>query len=474
VLSDLKFSPDGLTLFAGGPTAQWVRRYDISDPTGPRPLPALEESDGPLAISPDGQWLATAGAYGQDFRVWALPSLAPVATNLVRGSRLFSLEFSPDNQVIAGGLEDGRIILWNRNLSEESTTLLGHEKQVIGLAFSADGRMLASASFDHTVRLWDTSVGEREKWSFRTHGNAHGVSFSPDSKRLVSVSQRTVSAGTNDPQRLSIAQLWDVDEHKGLTLRVSQTNRAAQLDSHVSFSPDGRRVAVDDYAEMRFLRVPTLELEARFGSRLPCWAPGGRWLVYFQGGGIYRNEFPKLSPSLLVKTPDLEALALSPQGDLLAGVSEATDWNIQIWDSHNGRRLGPPLVGHEAWVSCLAFSPNGKTLASAGWDDGWLLIWDVSKRSLRARLRGHNGSVYAVAFSPDGGTLATGGSDETVRLWNVARRQEVAVLRGHRGPVNGVAFSRDGRWLASASDDGTIRLWRAPSFEEIAGSRTTE
>src|SRR5262249_12867363 len=94
VLTDLAFSPDGLTLLAGGGTAQLVRRYDLSDPGQPRRLPDLEDSDGPMAISPDGQWLATARSYGQPFRVWIMPSLAPVSTNFVRGSRLMSLEFS--------------------------------------------------------------------------------------------------------------------------------------------------------------------------------------------------------------------------------------------------------------------------------------------------------------------------------------------------------------------------------------------
>jgi WD40 repeat protein/tRNA A-37 threonylcarbamoyl transferase component Bud32 len=468
VLLHLEFSPDGLTLFAGGPTAQLVRRYDISDPTQPHPLPALEDSDGPLAISPDGQWLATAGAYGQPLRVWALPSLAPVGTNFVRRSRLSSLAFSRDSQVIAAGLEDGQIILWDRNSPEEQITLLGHERQVMSLAFSADGRKLASASLDRTVRLWDTKVGERGKWVFHAYGSANDVHFSSNSQYLASVSQSTLGAGTNEPQRVCVTQLWDVDEHQGLTLRASQTNQAFELNSHISFSPDSSIVAEDDYSGMRFLRVPSLELSARLGERLPCWPANGRWLAYVQGNKIYRSDFPVLSPSVLVKTHGLQALALSRDGRLLASAGDARDWSIQLWDARDGRRLKPALAGHQAWVSCLAFSPDGKTLASAGWDDGWLGIWDVPKRRRRAMLRGSNGSVYEVAFSPDGATLATCGSDETVRLWSVTRLQEVAALRGHRGPVNGVAFSPDGHWLASASSDGTIRLWHAPSFEELA------
>ena len=72
-----------------------------------------------------------------------------------------------------------------------------------------------------------------------------------------------------------------------------------------------------------------------------------------------------------------------------------------------------------------------------------------------------------MAFSPDGRTLATGGDDATIKLWNLASRQQTASLRGHTGPVNALAFSQDGKLLASCSGDGTARLWRAPSFDEI-------
>jgi WD40 repeat protein len=254
----------------------------------------------------------------------------------------------------------------------------------------------------------------------------------------------------------------------------SFTNSTRDLNFHANFSPDGSLVAVDDYGTMRFLQVPTLAVDAEVGSRLPCWGPDSRWLVYFENGQIVRRNSFTSPPSPLAAAHNLTALALSPGGRMLASSSGSIAWGIQLWDARDGRRLGPPLMGHEAWVSCLAFSPDGRTLVSAGWDDGWLRIWDVEQRRPRARLRGHNGSVYKLAFSPDGATLASCGSDETVRLWNVARLQEVAVLSGHRGPVNGVAFSPDGRWLASASSDGTLRLWHAPSFEEITHPRNAE
>jgi hypothetical protein len=114
-----------------------------------------------------------------------------------------------------------------------------------------------------------------------------------------------------------------------------------------------------------------------------------------------------------------------------------------------------------AEVLCLAFAPDGRTLA-VGDSGGTLHLWDVARQREVASRRGHTSNVRAMAFSPDGRRLATGGGDSTLKLWDLAPLQEVASLTGHDGPVRAVAFSPDGNTLATASTDGSVRLWQAP------------
>ena len=261
----------------------------------------------------------------------------------------------------------------------------------------------------------------------------------------------------------------------------------------VRFSPDGKLLAAgygDGYVRLwdpatgQAIGSPLLaDSSPQAGVSGVAFSPDGKLLATAGSDGYVRlwnpaTGQPAGAPLLAhigtLPTGDLEAwsdvVAFSPDGKLLA--TAGGDGYVRLWNPATGHLVGAPLKADPRdGVNAVAFSPDGKLLAS-GDMGGTVRLWDpVTGQPVGAAIRSVTlAPVTAVAFSPDGKLLAAAGADRHVRLWNPATRQAVgAPLNGGPRWVLGVAFSADGKLLASADNDGTVRLWN-PVTGRAAGA----
>ena len=167
-------------------------------------------------------------------------------------------------------------------------------------------------------------------------------------------------------------------------------------------------------------------------------------------------------------TGELRAIAYSPDGRTLASVS--ADNTIRLWDPSR-RTPARVLSGHPGGVSSAVFSPDGRTLASGGGQDTRIVLWDVASQAQVTALTGPPGGTRALAFSPDGRTLAVAGGEDTIGVLDIASRRPPTVI-GRIPGANQVAYSPDGRTLAAAGEkDARIMRWRLPARAPLPALR---
>ena len=482
------WSPDGnLATDGKGSIALW-------DPVGGKRVKTLGEKVGAvrgLAFSPDGKRLAAVAdgaelSFAGFVKVWEVESGKELLSYVAHSLWAYSLAWSHDGKRLVTGGGDNVATVWDADTGRKLQNLWGHTKSVHAVSFSPSpgSEKIATASVDGLIKLWGAESGQ-ELATFRksSTGPIWSLAFRPDGKRLATsgmdfsieiwdaarppdyhVQYGDIYFLAASPDGRSIAgggqfagagaTVWGLRTERTFD-RISSKNRftfTGHTGIHaLAFSTDGRAASASATTDFAAPPKPARPLDIPRIGVIKVWnTTTGKEETTFQG-----------------HTEQIHALAFSPDGKLLA--SGTKDGLVKIWDIAARKEL-LTFNKHKGSVSSLAFRRDG-LLASASND---VILWDPLTGKEHFTYRGHRSAVLSVAFSPDGNRIASAGAvgtaiDRTgqVKVWAVDGGTELLTLTGHAGQIRHVTFSPDGRRLATAGNDGTVKVWDTGSGLEL-------
>jgi uncharacterized protein (TIGR03067 family) len=446
-----------------------------------------------VTLSNDGKLLVTV-SNEKTAILWETATGKNLRTFEKQSGGIRSIALSGDGKwLVTGSFFDETATVWDSATGKELQTLKGSTRGIDSLALSNDGKLVVTGSSNGTVIMWETATGKKLRTFQAPNSRVSAVALSPDGKHLWTGS----SDGTT--------RLWRADSGKELCalLTLDRGNDWVVLTSdglfdgskgalkHVTYRTVGTRDLIDDDATRKKFHRPGLLAQLLKGEKPKPAAEfksqkGQDLLVLTLKKDIHALE--GASPRVYAR------IAFSPDGKILAfcedrlrhneGSIEKLGSDVKLWDVN--RRKVIASLRQTGDVSCVAFSPDGKTLGTGtkGYDPdtqkgtGEVKLWDVATGKEKASLKG----LYALAISPDFKTVAAVAKDRMVTLVELATGKEKVSLKAPAGTVLSVAFSPDGKFIAigtgtSASNGqasgGAVKLWDVATGREKATLRAT-
>jgi WD40 repeat protein len=357
-----------------------------------------------LAYSPSGKMLACGG---RNDPIHLIDADTGQLLRQLNEHWIWAMAFSPDGKYLATGGANKVVRLWDVESGKEVVKLSGHKATIKALAFSSDGLALVSAGDDGAVRLWKVPSGG-EVATYREHNlTVNAVTISPDSRHFA-------SAGTDRTIRV-----WEWAQKTVVINTPAVVTGIAYLPSRKALitTDEGGFVRVWDIASARQVRewkghdgIISRMVLSQDAAVLTTSSPDGTVRTWDVAKGTAFAKIPG-------RTGDSDALAMTVDGKVVAagGVNSA----IRRWDAMTGKPLADPALP-DGPVTAIVCSPDG-SIAAAGLTTNQVLLLDPATGKEKGRLDcGSQDADVRLAFSSDGKLLATAGSPDAVILWNVA------------------------------------------------------
>ena len=430
-------------------------------------------------VSHDDRWIAT-GSDSRVAKLWNADTGELVHALDGHKVEVTAVAFSPDDRTVYTGDSNGRGVLWNCETGEQLFRLNWHTSKVAAARFSPDGKRLLTASDDKNVCQWNVSnlatdpasVVPIESLQLKHPDSVISLEISADGTRAL-------TACLDGKLRT-----WDATNAK--LLRTF--NSASSPVSTATLSQDGRR-AISVHAEDRVVRM----WDAETGKPLQNAAAATNALLDFNklGGLVWSARFSNDSNSLLTvggneaRLWDMsreavgenlsEIMSFSPHAAVASAnfspdgrhiVTAGWDNSARIWDAATGASERKLVGGHSSYVNSAVFSPKGEYVLTAS-DDRTAKLWDAEQRTVLRSFDGHTGRVRYATFSADGSKVLTASDDKTARIWNTETGEVIRELKGHEWGVLSAAFSADDSSIITGSDDNSARVWDAETGQTL-------